>query len=135
MHLQLHDQTCLQGGEFLGRSAWMWFRLHLPSLTPGFEIAFDGGPGDSKQPDDIFTPISLIDGTKNTFSQIGRIRFHRFTPLNACLLLAFFLSFYHWLKNFANRCRRVVSAELASKRPRNFERIEKSKPGSAKSRD
>src|SRR6266487_4791740 len=105
MHLQLHDQTCLQGGEFLGRSAWMRFRLHLSSLSPGFEIAFDGGPGDSKQLDDIFTPISLIDGTKNTFSQIGRIGFHRFAPLYACLLLVFFLSFYHWLRNSANRCK------------------------------
>lgn len=83
----------------------MRFRLHLSSLSPGFEIAFDGGPGDSKQLDDIFTPISLIDGTKNTFSQIGRIGFHRFAPLYACLLLVFFLSFYHWLRNSANRCR------------------------------
>jgi hypothetical protein len=70
MGLQLYDQTGLQRSGFLRRSAWMRFSLHFPSFTSLLEIAFNGGSGDSQHLDDVTALISLIDGTKNAFSQI-----------------------------------------------------------------
>ena len=83
----------------------MGFRLDLSCLSSLLQVAFDRSPGHAKELDDVGTLIALIDRTKDTFSQIWRIRFHRLSPFSACLLLPFLPSFYHWLKIFADRCR------------------------------
>lgn len=105
MGLQLGEETSLQGSEFLGGSAWMWFRRESAALTPLLEGAFDRRSGHPKHLDDVGTLISLIDSTKDAFSQIRRRRFHWLSPYDTRLLLLFLLSFYHWLKNSAYRCK------------------------------
>src|SRR5690242_17598015 len=89
----------------------MRLRLDFSCLTSLLEIAFDRGSGHPKYFDDVLALISLIDGTKDAFSQIGRIRFHRLPPFDACLLLLALLSFYHWLRNSAKCCREPVEKE------------------------
>jgi len=70
MGLQLSHQVRLQRREFLGRATRNGFDVHGSGFPSLFEVAFDRGSGHAQQLDDVSALVSLIDGSKHSFSQI-----------------------------------------------------------------
>jgi hypothetical protein len=50
--------------------------MHLPSFSSLLQGAIDGGSGDMKELDNLYSWFSFVSCAKHPFSQILRIGFH-----------------------------------------------------------